>query len=284
MLIDHETRTLSFRQSWLDGAFRCPEEARFNIVNPELATVTSDEAIIGTGAHWGIEQVIDGNIDASEIEDAVAYFFTDVNQEEFRFVKRDSLAEVVDYAQRCARAWVKDIMPHAPLEGALTEQSFDVLVGEYRDWNVRIKGTVDLAPASPELWDWKTSGRDYKQKEKQKWAIQPTIYGAAAVLGGIRDDVDYQWPINFTYGVMVKLVKQCRGQMITVQRTEAHWEWAKKRIHSFVDLFLDFGLEKSWPLVEESNWLCSATWCDFYHLCRGAYLHDGEDLFGWKAA
>ena len=277
-----EGSDISFRQSWLDTAFRCPEEGRRAIIDP--VDITTDEAIIGTGAHWAIEQVIDKTLDPADIEDGVRYFFDHVNDEEFRFTKRESLDEIIDYSQRCARAWVDDLSWRFPLEGAKTEVAFKVKAMEYRGYNVYLKGTVDLAPTEPWLGDWKTSGSEYKQKEKQKWATQPTVYGLAAVLGGIRPDVNYTWPITFKYGVMIKRVKKCRGQVVEVQRTAAHAAFLVKRIKSFIDLYIDFGLDRPWPLVDEKNYLCSAKWCDYYGDCRGKYITTDMDLFGWDGA
>ena len=292
MIIDPDQKTIKIRQSWLDTATRCPEEGRLAVLNPDLG-VTTDEAVLGTGAHWAIEQVIEGNLDPADIAHGVEYFFHHVNEEEYRFVKRASLDEIIAVSSNCADAWVRDIMPHVPLDGAVCEHHFDVQIDEVAvppgkeipegDWAIHITGTADLAPkVDSELWDWKTSGRSYSQKDKQKWAVQPTIYAAAAVLGGFPDDVTYTWPTTFKYGVMVKLAKTARGEITTVQRTQNHWDWVHRKIKSFVDLAIHFGFNRPWPMIDEKNFLCSATWCDFYSSCRGASIPTSDDLFGYN--
>lgn len=288
MIIDRENRTILFRQSWLDTAFRCPEEARYAIVKPEYDQVSSDEAIIGTGAHKGIEAVIDGTATPAEIGyHAEAEVRRVVAEEGIKWTKRTRIEEVIDYAVRCAEAWVRDLMPNPifNLNGARTEQTFKVFLCEYRGWKLYLTGTIDVVPPVNELADWKTSSSEYKQHEKQRWAIQPTIYTLAAVKGGLQTDgwpVEYRWPMLFHYGVMVKRVGPCRGQVVTVMRTEAHAAWAERRIKTFVDLFLDFGLDKSWPQVDEKNYLCSPTWCAWYSLCRGTEITPAMDR--WSAA
>jgi len=282
MIIDDTNKRIYFRQSWLSTAQRCPEEGRLAIVSPELE-VTTDEAIIGTAAHYAIEQVILGAADPALIEEAVAHFYS-INVEEFRFTKRSSITEMIELSQRCARAWVEDLAPKFDLQDCKTEVKFSVPLFAHRGWDVYIQGTTDLAPACNELVDWKTSGSDYKQKDKQKWDTQSAIYALAAVNGGIRDDIDYQWPVPFRFGVMIKRVNKCRGQIVEVQRTQAHGDWAMRRMETWVDVFLDLGLGRSWPMIDEGNYLCSKRWCSFYDQCRGAHVTTDMDLFGWNPA
>lgn len=280
MIIDHENETIWMRQSWLDTYFRCPEEGRLAIVNPDIDG-TSDEAFIGTAAHAGIEALIKGDTVASARLAVREEYRTNPEADHIKFTKRKSLAECVDLSERCFDAWVKDIMPIAPWEGGVAEMDFQQVLFEHRGWNVGVQGTADLVPSTGNtIWDWKTAGRDYKQKEKQMWAIQPTIYGMAAVMGAF-ERYDFTLPIDFKYGVMVKLAKQCRGQIVHVQRNAEHVAFAEYRMRGAVDLFLDFGIDKPWPLIDASNYLCSAKWCDFYDQCRGKFITQQSDLFGW---
>lgn len=273
------------RQSWLDTAQRCPEDARRSLRYPEN-NVCTDEAFIGTASHHTIEQIILGNVEpvAEEIRRSIVGYYRDdprVELPTMRFTKRSSLEECIELSIRLTQAWVRDIRPVAPLAGARTEVPFAVPLFEHRGRVIGIEGTVDLVPAEGNvLWDWKTSGKDYKQKDKQKWAIQPTIYSTAAVMGGM-GRTDFTWPIEFTYGVMIKLQGKCRGQVVTVQRTAQHAAFAEARMRTWVDMYLDIGLDRPWPAIDDSNWLCSATWCDHYADCRGAHITLDHDLFGW---
>lgn len=282
MKINEDDQTISVRQSWLDTFGRCPEEARLAVKYPEFEAYDTDEALIGTFAHYGIEQVIRGS-SPSSIADVIR---THASSHEgvVRYTKRSSFDEVVDMAIGCAEAWVRDILPDAPVDGAHSEVTFSVPLFEHRGWSVLLSGTVDLVPSTAGLWDWKTSARPYKQREKQRLAIQPTIYTMAARSGLLPHATVPDLPAEFHYGVMVKPAQpkkqgriagpadpsKCKGEIVTVTRDENHFAWAKHRIKTAVDLALDFGFDKPWPQVDDS-FLCNATWCAFWSVCKGAF-------------
>lgn len=275
---------ISFRQSWLGNAENCSEQARRNIVEPELDR-TTDEAFIGTAAHAGIEAVIDGDCSPSDISDAVTECYrTHPEAAQIVYARpkthQSTMSECIDMSQRCARAWVKDIMPHVPLVGARTEVEFDVNLFTYRDRIISIKGTCDLVPTEGGLWDWKTSARKYSQKDKQKWAIQPTVYALADHLGGFgRHNA---MPTEFIYGVMVKGKKECKGEIVKVQRTAGHAEHLYSTLRTWVDVYEGMGLTKPWPKRSDGNYLCSKVWCPFYDTCRGAHISLDDDLYGYQ--
>lgn len=275
---------VSFRQSWLGTAENCAEKARLDFLHPEREQC-SDEAFIGTAAHAGIEAVIEGRCTTADIGDAVREEYRTNSEAKTIYFARpkthqSTIGECVDLSIRCAEAWVRDIMPHAPLEGARAEVPFDVDLFEHRGRRVSIKGTVDLVPATAPLWDWKTSGSNYRQKDKQRWAVQPSVYLLADVMGGLgRTHVTA--PATMTYGVMVKLKKECRGQMITVQRDRGHFAQLEKTMRGWVDLLDTAGWETSWPMTQDGNWLCSRTWCPHFSECRGKYITSDMDLYGW---
>lgn len=272
MKIDHDAKTITVRQSWLDTAMRCPEEGRLAVVRPEFEAYDTDEDLIGTFAHYGIEQVIRG-LHAASISDAIRAYAS-AYQGVVRFTKRKGMDEVVDMAVRCAEAWVREIYPVAPTNGAHSEVTFSVPIFEHRGYAVVLNGTVDLVPTIPELWDWKTTGdeRRYDPAKKQKWAIQPTIYGMAAVTGLLPHAEGFEWPVTFRYGVMVKRAKQCKTLITTVQRDASHAAFAEYRIKTLIDLGLDFGFDRPWPQIDEDNFLCNETWCAFWSICKGAFI------------
>jgi hypothetical protein len=161
------------------------------------------------------------------------------------------------------------------IEGALTEQSFKVVLFTLTDGRtVGIKGTIDFVPQVNELWDWKTAGSPFREKEKQRYAIQPTIYSLAAVMGALPNDVEYSYPMDFHYGVAVRGARKATAQLVSVTRTQAHADFAIERLKTYVDMALNFTLERSWPRTDESNWLCSSTWCPWWVLCKGAHAID----------
>lgn len=270
------------RQSWLDTAMRCAERGRFAIVKPELDSMSSDAAVIGTGAHAGAETIMLGGSyfealaaieKAIHEEDAIGILWKDY----------DSVEELVAYAKLCFDAWMKDLHPWVlenGFDGCKPEQEFAEPIYQLPDgrW-VGIKGTVDLPTMKNVIIDWKTSKRPYRVWEKQRHAVQPSVYGWAAVRGALQEN-HYTWPLDFYYGVMIRpknLKGEAATQIVRVRRTESHARWAFKQIQTFVDLSLKTGLDSSWPLVTENNFLCSQKWCPWYSLCRGAHITPFDD-------
>lgn len=279
MQVDHENGIISVRQSWLSTALRCPEEGRLAVRRPEFEDYDTDESYIGTLAHYGIEQIIRG-MDPKLAEDAVRDMAASYDGE-LRFTKRHSMTEVVTMAIGCVRCWVRDIMPHAPIVDARTELSFKIPLFDHRDYSVRIHGTIDLVPTTTaELWDWKTSGSSYRAWEKQKYDVQSTIYSLAATSGELPYAPEFTWPTTFKFGVMVKgkpstvdpsrNPSKIKGEIVTVTRDKAHADWTLYRIKSLVDLALDFGFDRPWPMIDDSA-LCSPVWCGFYSICKGVF-------------
>jgi hypothetical protein len=275
------------RQSWLDTAMRCNERGRLAVVKAEWDSKSSDSAIIGTGAHKGIEEYLDliDTPEAMRLTCAIAAIEKSIDAElelGVKWTKYDTRKELLDNANRCFDAWVDHILPYMQSTGltigARTEVEFAVVLYTLQDGRtVGVKGTIDFVPNAPVLWDWKTSSQKFRVKEKQKLAIQPTIYSLAAVKGGLDSDehphVDYRWPMYFTYGVMVRGATKSTPQILTVKRTEEHALFAIDRIKRFVDMALNYGLDKPWP-QDDDHFLCSATWCPWWVLCKGAHLID----------
>jgi len=143
---------------------------------------------------------------------------------------------------------------------------------------VGITGTIDLVPDMNDLADWKTASQKFRAHEKQKYSIQPTIYSLAAVKGGLQSDdhdVDYHWPMNFTYGIAVRGETKATPQILTVRRTEEHALFAIARIKQLVDLALDYGLDRAWP-TDDDHFLCSQTWCPWWTACKGSFNISNE--------
>lgn len=275
MLFDPEGNIL-IRQSWLDNAMRCAERGRQGIVNPQMDDVTSDSAAIGTGAHAGCETILNGGSEADARAAITAAIVAEVANG-IKWTKNHSVDELHAYAQVCFTAWLKDIYPEMKL-GGRAEVKFEENLYTLDDGrNVGITGTVDYVLA-PELIDWKTSARPYKQRDKQMHAIQPSIYSWAAVRGAFGPG--FEWPVRFTYGIMIRPsnpTKPARTELVSVVRHEAHARWALEQITTYVNMALKFGLDTRWPMVAENNYLCSRRWCAWYDLCRGSHLSAGND-------
>lgn len=271
-----ENNNIWIRQSWLDDAMRCPERGRLQVMKPEWDG-PSDATTLGTGAHAGVEyrltagDVWSRDVAYRHIERAI---YEELDQPNVRWNKYDDVTELLRRAWNCFDAWERDIFPQVPQPGS-AEVKFRVPLYTLPDGRtVGIEGTQDWVPHEVNaLWDWKFPGRDYKQADKQRSAIQPTIYSLAAVKGGLQSvtDFEFHWPIDFTYGIGVTLATSARAQVFTVRRTEAHAEWAVSRIKSFVELALNYGLERPWP-ANDDHFLCSDKWCPWWGICKGAHM------------
>jgi hypothetical protein len=274
------------RQSWLDTALRCAERARFDIVKPEW-DIGGDAAHCGSGAHSAVEHTLNnliaggsGEYSRSEIRDVIhATIVAKIAEEGIRWNKYTTVVELLDNAERCYQAWREGILPvldeHGLITpGALTEYGFRVVLFTLADGRtVGIEGTVDFVPETNWMWDWKNPGNAFREREKQKYAIQATIYTLAAVLGGIPNGVEYSYPMDFTYGLAIRGVRKAKAQLLTVTRTQAHADFAIERLKSYVDLALNFTLERPWPRNDD-HYLCSSTWCPWWVLCKGAHAID----------
>ena len=276
MIIDNNTNSIWFRQSWLDTAFRCPERGRQAIVKPEWDELTSDSALIGTAVHHGIEQFLHGNIASpTQITGEAQQFLSDYN-EPLKWTKYEQFDQLAEQADVCAQGWVNDILPNLPnLDNAQPEVQFKIPLWSQYGYTVGITGTIDLI-ADGQLWDWKTSAREYRAREKQKYAIQPTIYAMAALNSDLIDQVNY--PIDFTYGIMVRGSKP-KGQILSVTRHRGHADFATKRMMQLVELFVMFGLDRTWPMNDD-HFLCNSTWCPWWSICKGTHLTAAHDRVG----
>jgi hypothetical protein len=288
--------TVFFRQSWLDTALRCGERGRLAITLPEWDEVTSDAAAIGTAAHYGIEQWLKNPEVLSKRDMATLAFDHFVllsQQEEIKWTKYDNVPDCAGHAFRCAEAWYDGIRPHVPL-GGHTEVEFQTVLFTRPDGRkVGIQGTADyVVPPEevsaaiedgedcvlpPELWDWKTASSAYKQRDKQRTAIQPTVYSVAAVLGAFGVE-GFTWPVTFRYGVMVRGERASKPQVLEVQRTRAHHSWLLDLLNGYVDLYEGMGTEVSWPRSDD-HFLCSQRWCPWWSICKGARLSIAEDVW-----
>lgn len=271
------------RQSWLDTAMRCAERGRLAIVKPEW-DIGGDAAHLGNGTHRVIEYTLNERggepIEDRELIRSIAH--TEITNliatEGIRWNKYTTVTQLVDNAERCYVAWRDSILPilheRNLIEGGRAEVKFRFVLFTLADGRtVGMEGTADFVPKAPELWDWKTAGQAFRDREKQRFAVQPTAYGAAAVLGALRDDVDYSWPIDFTYGIAIRGVRKSTPQLLKVTRTQAHFDFMVERLKSYVDLALNFTLDRAWPRNDD-HFLCSEAWCAWWRICKGAHAID----------
>jgi hypothetical protein len=274
----------------LDTAIRCAERGRLDAFFP--VREEGDAAFAGTSAHAAFEAYLGGHINVDAIEEFARDFarqgaVNGVTQDDgtvlpITYKSFSGADEMIYHAGNCARGWVQDILPVLQSRGEFLgdqEVKFEFEAFEHRGWTVIFQGTVDHVPHYGNvLWDWKTSGSDYKQKDKQMFAVQPSVYGAAAVNGCFGRE--FALPIDFYYGVCIRLATKARGQIVHVRRTQGHIDWLYRKARTFVNLFMDVGPDNEWP-TDEEHFLCSQKWCPWYEQCRGAHLAREDDTFGY---
>ena len=277
MKIDHDKRTVTIRQSWLDTYSTCPERARRLIVQPEFDS-ESDEAWIGTATHFGIESFLRGEGEAEDI--AYDYALTK-KASDLNMTKRKSMQEIAQLAYDCALAWEREIYPLIP-RGGKAEATFKVPLLQHRGYDVLLSGTADYV-VDGEVWDWKTSGREYVPWEKQRYAIQPTAYLSVMQRGLMPGSDAHDFPLHFKYGIMYKpgtwlkkgskeSRKGVQTDIVTVRRDANDVAWMHRKVIQAVNMGLDY-LDAEWPMVDESG-LCSQKWCPWWTQCKGRHINE----------
>jgi PD-(D/E)XK nuclease superfamily len=277
VLVD-EDGAIWFRQSWLETAMRCNERGRLALVKPEFDSAIGDTALIGTAAHAAIAEVLTANDGVSnEIGPRARHHALALcDEHEVYWTKWTLPTHLADHASRCAEAWAREIMP-CVRPGGLVEVDFTVPLFESRGRTIGIKGTIDYASPDGTLWDWKTASKKYEQREKQRVAIQPTVYATAA-MHGVLGDTPYRYPIRFHYGVMVRGDARATTQIVDVQRSHAHEAWLLDHLNTYVDLADALGVFRSWPRNED-HYLCNETWCPWWSICKGARLSAAQNAW-----
>jgi|GEM_PF-2321777 len=258
------------RQSWLNDTIMCAERGRNGIIRPEWS-MPSDASILGTAVHAAIEADLTGQGDPVD----VGLFRLEMMMDEpLKWVKYNA-AQLRSYVPELFDQYVRGLRPHVLGHVVDVEWSFEFLLDEFvigGDMEVRVhgKGTVDAVvdTMSHPLWDWKTAARKYNAAEKQKQAVQPTMYAAAAVALG-----KATWPVTFNYGVMVRDGKA--AQIVSVTRTERHLQWLRQIIRPLVRTAIYQGTDETWH-KNDTHYLCSETWCSYWSVCKGSALNPSD--------
>lgn len=272
---------LELHQSDLSTFNRCGERFRLSLLRPDLFGPSNDAAVRGTGMHHAIALVLEGKLDPAEAPEAAhAEVLRIINTEPVKMIQDELPTVVAEKSAKLTAAWMRHILPTVEL-GGLVETKFRLpLPMKANGLQVVLAGQVDYIPPSrgPDIYDWKTAGRKYYQREKQRTDIQPTVYSYALTHGAFGEPVAP--PITFRYGVAVMVNGTVTTQLIDVQRTADHEAWLLDLIESFLNLMQGVGVERTWPRDEE-QYLCSKVWCPGWDLCKGARLTPAEDL--WTA-
>jgi hypothetical protein len=266
------------RQSWLGTASMCLERGRREAFEG-LTSPDSDATILGTGCHSGIEHTLSELVErgrrikaAELIEKAMDAYRTLAADPAVRWIQ-GTQEDGEAFLRNMMAAWHREIYPQMS-DQLLLEQHFVVPFFEAPDYDVFLEGTIDCVDlALPGLYDWKHVASPLKQWEKQRWAVQPTVYAHAAASVGI-----LTYPILFRFVAALKRKSQQIIDVVEVQRTAHHALWLAAQADDLIALQRS-GLQ-SWPRVD-SHALCSERWCPaFNNGCKGNFLSDEQ--FRWR--
>ena len=264
MKVDETNKRIYVRQSWLGDMTICPERARLGQVRPDLRT-GSDATIIGTAVHMGIEQFLDGHVDTlADMQDVALAEFNRLDALPHK-VTNIIADEIPGYIGSMCEAWHRDILPEVALKG-VTEMYFEVDMGlDIQGYSVWLEGTMDYLDTNGTIWDWKTAKKPYYMAEKQKSAIQPTVYNYAAHKLGLVGDGDSA----FKYGVMIRQLAP-KGQVGIVMRGAESRAWLEHYVTGAVNMALKTDTKNIW-LMNDTSPLCSENWCSFWSICKGSF-------------
>lgn len=269
MRVDKASGRVYVRQSWLNDMAICPERARYGLTHPEFRS-SSDATIIGTSLHSGIEAVLKDGADYKKMQEVVR---TDYRKLESQPYKQTNInqAQIPLLLNSMSKSFYETILPNVKL-GGMVEHKFEaplgVVVGDLAVW---LEGTMDYVDPDGIIWDWKTSGRTYSIKEKQKSSIQASVYASACTALQLSPS----YPVDFRYGVMVRNL-QPKAQIVSIIRTEAHNEWLKRFVLGALNTAMTVGVDNHW-IMNDSSTLCSSSWCSYWSICKGAFVSDSDN-------
>lgn len=267
------TTEYRFRQSWLGTFYDCPELARRQMTGVAVRT-ENDAASVGTALHGAIEEAINHKIATGQnwgplsvVEAWHDQWDALLEQYDVQFVKRGPKGAVA-YGERCAERFADLVLPE--LRPWATEVGFGPIeLARDHDTGrfLTVTGTVDYLD---ERWpvDWKTASRPYEPWEKQRWAIQPTVYTTALrehLRGG-----DYPGDLEAWQYIVFPDGNKTPVQWVPVQRTPEWDPWLVTQMWGIADM-IDANMA-TWPMRDQHA-LCSPKWCgEFFRGCKGTIL------------
>jgi hypothetical protein len=215
--------------------------------------------------------------------DAVGRFREDPNTHFSETTFKDDMHAVTTLEFLCSRWFASQIRydwlygvepPVLKLEQEFDVPLFDVPLSDGTEVPVWLTGTADVIEVGAGVHDWKFADQEYIQWEKQRWAIQPTVYTYAAVSNGwVKPDRNGRVP--FTYHIYPRDPK-VKPYSIPVWRDESHWNWLCEQIEPLVRAVMDDRdpeYQMAWQKNDQS-WKCSEKWCPWFNECKGKVISD----------
>lgn len=248
----------NFSQSFIGTFQKCPEQARASYFH-ELPRTETDSTALGTAVHAGIEYALYEKRDERDpdFDDARDVLVNELDQiGEWKYTKL-SRENVYATAAFLLHTWFKDVLPE--VEPALIEHPFRefLYADEHREINV--VGTMDCIDDDGRVWDWKTASRPYEKWEKDRWAVQPTVYSLAMC------DAEMA---PFRYCV---LCYDGSVQIMDIHRDFTHVDWLREQCSQIA--WMIENEVNPWP-YNDSGWWCGPRWCGLFSECKGKFIKD----------
>ena len=293
----YDDGVLTLHQSDISHYVTCPEQFRVvNHIGPgaqfddePTIRVETDAATIGTCLHAAIERELSGKPFSSLA--AAQKWATDwMGETVSGFMSNGIVYRTESYGDDPAKAvgavcnlveswfvseerayWLQRDPASFLIENyfniPFVKRTGDRLVRE-----IRLAGTADIIDiAENRVVDWKSSGREYRRWEKQRWAHQPTVYTyAAASMGYILPDGDGLY--RFDYRIFIRRASTAEAQSVSVFRGNGQWSWLTMLVNNIADQIESNS--EMWPLRDDHA-LCGPKWCPVWDSCKGMFV--GED-------
>ena len=291
----YEDGVLTLHQSDINNYITCPEQ--FRAVNglgggkppdPDFDNIRieTDAATVGTVLHAVIEHDLSGT-EFKTSKKAMAHgrsIFGDLcadyvaNNIEYRTESFGTPDKALEALDKLVESWFfseeREYWHQRDPKGFDLEHEFHIPFitlaepkGVIRE--VWLAGTMDvLDRAEHRIVDWKSAGRDYQRWEKQRWAVQPTVYTFAGETFGI--DPHGVDGYRFDYKVFVRRGVQ-QAQTVTVYRGTGQWAWLVNVVNNIVQMIESPLL--MWPLRDDHA-LCGPRWCPIWSDCKGMWVTD----------
>lgn len=263
----------TFRQSTTKDMLLCMERAREKI-HGLVVDEPTDASVTGTALHTYIEHRLEGWMPSEAMGAALQQLHWELQTARMVKTKRASTCEA--YVVAMANAWERDIS-HKLLPMESLEHTFRAVLDTdpATERRLVLEGTWDARDIGGGLHDWKTASRldDYEQWQVDRWAIQPTFYGAAAaILDGWDDPTVTPLEYDFSFHVMTK-TRRSTGTTIDTVRTASDFAWLRTQLWAFADFWDRNHDAPSWPRNDQHA-LCSMKWCATWRAgrCKGALV------------
>lgn len=265
----------TFRQSWIETANSCPEQAR-QIGQDLIAEGTTDAAAIGTAVHAGINSKL--TVDQVEPWEVAHSVFTDLMEGSegpftWHMTKEYGARRCIDSS---LDLWLDEVYP--TLQGPwVSEVGFGPdLFYEDDQRVIYLQGTMDYL-GDDGLKDWKTSSRPWTAWEKGRWAVQPTVYTWATDQLARKESKysEAEGPVVYPFEFVILVHEDDPAivhlQRITVLRRPSDWQWLQHRCLAWAELIES--RIAPWPM-QDNGWHCSPKWCPAWDNCKGKFVHD----------